>query len=193
MIVRPFSTSDVNSLIDSFDRWDAFPPCTDPSQLSESVDLVLYLSRNISSGDNRTLSARATVDAFLQNATDRPWRCGPAPTQTSRTAHPSHGSLVQTSPRRRSCFDSLYLLGANLTEEQDVYRPFHGGHDVMWNLGPNLQFYKMLQYFDEMACPEVLFMMESDTIPLARDWLHDLFDAKESRSAWRCAKPKAFW
>ena len=151
MIVRPFSTSDVNSLIDSFDRWDALPPCTDPSQLSESVDLVLYLSRNVSSEDNRTLSVRTTVDAFLQEAVPaKPWR---------------------------SCFNSVSLLGANLTEAQDMYRSSHGAHDVTWNLGPNLQFYFMLQYY-ATANVDVLFMMESDTIPLAPEWLQGLLNTK---------------
>ena len=86
---------------------------------------------------------------------------------------------MRICPRRRSCFDSIYLLGANLTEAQDIYRPSSGARDVTWNLGPNLQFYKMLQYYDT-AGVEVLYMMESDTIPLARDWLDDLVDAKEA-------------
>ena len=96
-----------------------------------------------------------------------------------KLAHRAPGSLVRICPRRRSCFDSIYLLGANLTESQDIYRPSSGARDVTWNLGPNLQFYKMLQYYDT-AGVEVLYMMESDTIPLARDWLHDLLDAKEA-------------
>ena len=89
-LVRPFSLADVSSLLDSFDRWDTLPPCNQSRRLSESVDLVLYLSRNISGDDSKTLSVRATVDAFLQNVTDRPWRCGPAPPPSSPTAHPAH-------------------------------------------------------------------------------------------------------
>jgi hypothetical protein len=77
----------------------------------------------------------------------------------------------------RHCFSTISLLGANLTEAQDQYHMRH--EEVSWNLGPNMQFYRMLDSLHTHAdsgsqAASMMYYMEGDSIPIATNWLDQL-------------------
>lgn len=65
-----------------------------------------------------------------------------------------------------NCFTSIRLLGAGLTAVEDQYHS--RTHEIDWNLGPNLQFYRMLNNADVGT---VFYYMEGDIIPVVHPWL----------------------
>jgi hypothetical protein len=67
----------------------------------------------------------------------------------------------------RHCFGSVTLRGADLPPADDVYRKSTELDD--WNLGPNLQFHKLLA-----GAPAPFYYMEADNRPLAAGWFDTL-------------------
>lgn len=100
------------------------------------------------SGDIDHSAMRAIVDPLLLDV-DAPWRV---------------------------CFADVQLLGANLTTVQDQYHTRRNEPD--WNLGPNMQFYRLLNYLvQDDSLPDVVYYMESDSVPIEREWLDALVAA----------------
>ena len=85
-------------------------------------------------------------------------------------------ALQESTATWRRCFGSIDILGANLTAEQDVYNP--GGDGVDWNTGPNMQFYRIVNYLTvHGGAYDVFFYMEGDTVPRKAGWLDALREA----------------
>lgn len=146
-MVRPFYAGDAQDLANSFDAFVAHPPCDldgtgTPTQQGLPVDLILFYS-----GDD---SVDTDVIDRLENVT-------------------GEGSGADLSAPWRSCFSSIVILGAGLTAAQDQY------HDDMsdptWNLGPNMQFYKMVEHMTDTHSSDMFLYMEGDSIPIADNWL----------------------
>lgn len=91
----------------------------------------------------------------------------------------SFDTILNSTQEWRKCFTYVTLIGANMTANEDVYH--NDQSNPNWNLGPNLQFYKLLQRIKSIAGGTVdkalsttFFYMEGDTIPTAVHWLDAL-------------------
>ena len=127
-IYRPFFGGDSADLVASFDRWDLFPPCAlDANTLMPTsehlpVDMVLYYARNISSDSTVLSTIQGILDTDLSDSAGngKAWR---------------------------NCFSKITAIGAHLTPEEDQYHT--DMEDPTWNLGPNMQFYKLLRHISD--------------------------------------------
>eukprot|EP00729_Bicosta_minor_P003773 gene3773-15587_t len=150
IVARPFFAGDAGDLVDSFARWNTYPPCVldrngDPTTPGLPADMILYFARDINNPDHSGLvaSLQAVMDA------DAPWR---------------------------KCFNRLTTMGGNLSAAQDQY---HTRQDeITWNLGPNMQFYRMLKHVAALATDAqssgIFYYMEGDSIPVAPEWLDEV-------------------
>jgi hypothetical protein len=118
VIVRPFFDGDVDVLEESFSDWvgDGMPcEVIDGVPTHPPVDMILYYARSISNGDANTTTTSASLDIVRATA----------------------AAINASTAEWRVCIGEIVLLGANLTETEDVYDP--SASQVNWNRGPNLQ------------------------------------------------------
>jgi len=150
-VVRPFTEQDSKKLIKSFKRWESFPPCSNDTDSSVSVDLILYFSKSID-------QVPSSIHDFMVKS--------------------------EKSSVWRKCFNSFFLLGANLSIADDIYNPTSQFLDPNWNRGPNQQFIAINTWLEEYG-PEngVFYYMEPDSVPIAKNWLSPILQAitRESR------------
>jgi hypothetical protein len=145
-IIRPFWNGDAQDLVDSFARWTDFLPCNldsdgNPVNPNLPISMQLYYARDIDAEDADTLAMRNIIDAVL----------------------------VDDGAEWRKCFRDIELIGAGLTHEQDQYHSDQ--FDPTWNLGPNMQFYRLIQ---SKAGVGTFYYMEGDSTPIASFWLDSL-------------------
>jgi hypothetical protein len=166
VLTRPFYAGDAQALKDSFDRWEQFPPCVLDAESNAPVarglpiQMVLYYAREIPSGNG---SIASTVDA------DYAGDDVPETMAASLSATIAQLLTETDSAEWRNCFTTITLLGANLTEAQDQY---HNRRDEpTWNLGPNMQFYRMLDHMSAHQDASIMYYMEGDSVPVATGWL----------------------
>lgn len=156
VIVRPFFDGDIDIILASFDAWDGPGiPC----------DLIPS-----SSG---LTPINGPIDIILYYARNI--------TEIEPEAMVALGNLNTSASSWRKCFGHISVLGANLTESQDVYNPLGTGVD--WNQGPNIQFFRMAKWLESNGGEtNTFFYMEGDTVPIAPGWLDALRDDAASNS-----------
>ena len=156
-LVRPATPHDVQELVESFDLWDEYAPCTegaDGELLGYKVDLVISLSRR----DTNNLKADAEV---LQGL---------------------HDKFDESRHEWSKCFSSLQIFDAKLTEEEDIYNVASQKTNPLWVNGPNLQFRSTFGHLRDSDY-DFMFLMEADTFPWANGWLDSLLTEVSSQSS----------
>lgn len=159
-IVRPFSVSDSDKLLTSFDLWGIHLPCAAANSAggkgvpSVNVDLVLYFSQDLHSEDERSLRILERFKSFfLHIAPMRPWS---------------------------KCFRSIRVADANIASVLDRYYPTKQDTDPLWNSGPNRQFIDIVRKIRAGATIEsgsnTFYYMEPDAVPQRSLWLEDIIN-----------------
>jgi hypothetical protein len=161
VVVRPFYDGDAQDLVDSFDRFSVdnnkFAPCAldsnnNPTADGLPVDMILYYSRDATSTEADTATTIAKLDGIVASDNTAAWR---------------------------NCFGTISILGANLSAAEDQYHADQS--DPTWNLGPNMQFYRFVEYMESYSSADTFYYMEGDSVPVAVNWLEALsaeIDAK---------------
>jgi hypothetical protein len=148
VVVRPFYDGDVQDLADSFARFDSFAPCAlDGSNNPTAAGLPVNLILYYS-GDTASSDATSTIaklDGIVNNNDNAAWR---------------------------HCFETISIVSAQLSDAEDLYHTDQT--DSTWNLGPNLQFYKLVEYMTSYSSTDRFYYMEGDSIPIAANWLDAL-------------------
>jgi hypothetical protein len=157
VLVRPFFNGDADDMVASFDAWVTYPPCaldsTTGLPTAEGLPINLMLYYSGDINGADAVSSRATIDQLL----------------------------VDDSAEWRKCFSSITLKGANLTADQDQYHSRMS--EASWNVGPNMQFYRLLNYLGQDASfsdGDFMYYMEADNTPIAANWLDALVQEVES-------------
>ena len=86
--------------------------------------------------------------------------------------HASVAAVTTSTGAWRNCFSTISVVGANLTAAMDQYHFVHT--DPTWNLGPNLQFYRLLALLNVSNRATPVLYLEPDSVPVKVGWLETL-------------------
>ena len=95
-------------------------------------------------------------------------------TDSSRQSIQSFQDAMSKTNGWGHCIDHLFILNAEILQDQDVYDESIQLHDRMWVNGPNAQFRSLFRDIREKNLYECFLIMESDTFPLTANWLDRL-------------------
>lgn len=85
---------------------------------------------------------------------------------------------AHTAPWRK-CFREVTALSAGIHPEDDIYNPALQDTNVKWVNGPNRQFERTFRMLQQKEY-EVMYLMESDSVPLKENWLSMLVQEMEN-------------
>jgi hypothetical protein len=150
LLVRPFTTHDVDKMATSFDTW--LPPCAADSSTKDRVDLALFFSQNLQHDSSTT---KATVLSTVEDMI----------------------SMFETEWKH--CFGRLIIQGVDVVPDDDIYDTHAQQERADWVSGPNRQFERTIRLVQEEGRYETMFLMESDSVPMKDNWLHALVEELE--------------
>lgn len=156
-LVRPFAPSSIPLLLESFDLWEKYVPCTGSTEWSDlnvnyKADLILSFSQTYE-WDPTAQSIARTIREIMSN-NDRKW---------------SH------------CFGDVLFLEALLPPSEDIYAPAATQKNPLWVNGPNRQFVHNVRSVQHMGDYDEMFIMEPDTNPRKNGWLDLLMEEVEEK------------
>eukprot|EP00977_Amphora_coffeiformis_P007065 scaffold1533_cov157-Amphora_coffeaeformis.AAC.6 len=154
-LARTISIHDAKSLVDSYDDWAGFPLGTACRDEKYQIDLFISFSRKL--------------DDQLY-----PW---------ITEAIEKVKSLHVSSDGWGGCIRTVEAFGVDIPVDEDLYNPslIEKG-DINWVNGPNRHFEKTFRHVRAAGDYDAMFLMESDTHPIAAGWLDNLiFEIEENR------------
>jgi hypothetical protein len=166
-ISRPFSVKDAHLLPQSFEAWATHPPCRrqtdngngneDDDTLVVKTDLLLVFSQTLES----SLIAQQVISDI------------------KKKFHQTQGW--------GKCILTVEGIGMGIHPDQDIYDSKQQDSNPLWVNGPNRQFERTVRFLQSLddgeghRKPELMYLMESDSVPVRDYWLDELVEEFQSK------------
>jgi hypothetical protein len=162
-ISRPFSEADAHLLPQSFEAWATHPPCR--RQMGDDIDAALVVKTDLLLVFSQTLESSLQAQQVIS--------------EIKKKFHQTQGW--------GKCILTVEGIGVGIHPDQDIYDSKQQDSNPLWVNGPNRLFERTVRFLQRLddeerdRKPELMYLMESDSVPVRDYWLDALVEEFRSK------------